>query len=84
MKRLQKHKKWLQKIIKSFLTDQEKIPDKANFVENEKIISDSPMGLQNNSILFITRNQQTNDQNTFYPSNLLIQQKGNYLVVNKR
>ena len=84
MKRLQKHKKRLQKIIKSFLTDQEKIPDKANFVENEKIISDSPMGLQNNSILFITRNQQTNDQNTFYPSNLLIQQKGNYLVVNKR
>lgn len=84
MKRLQKHKKRLQKIIKSFLTDQEKIPDKANFVENEKIISDSPMGLQNNSILFITRNQQTNDQNTFYPSILLIQQKGNYLVVNKR
>ena len=84
MKRLQKHKKRLQKIIKSFLTDQEKIPDKANFVENEKIISDSPMGLQNNSILFITRNQQTNDQNTFYPSILFIQQKGNYLVVNKR
>ena len=25
-------------------------------LENEKIISDSPMGLQNNSILFITRN----------------------------
>ena len=84
MKRLQKHKKRLQKIIKSFLTDQEKIPDKANFVENEKIISDSPMGLQNNSILFFFFNQQTNDQNTFYPSILLIQQKGNYLVVNKR
>lgn len=56
MKQLQKRNKRLQKIIKSFLTDQEKIPDKANFVENEKIISDSPMGLQNNSILFITRN----------------------------
>ena len=66
------------------MTDQEKIPDKANFVENEKMISDSPMGLQNNSILFITRNQQTNDQNMFYLRILLIQQKGSYLVVNKR